>query len=740
MVARDVIAEACNQQADANANANSNLTSAEPPDLPDVIMSSSNAVADVDATVTTSAMNTNLVNNFLASQGNYVYDNSHDDNTYHDVVNAESQTTEKGSPELMTSNNYQLTPDQYLIDVDSFAMQLSLTSGIDNSREMQIKQTTFPGEDEHLLGNHSGASAVSDGSADHVEAISMTETLSTHSCHYYSSDDYTDSVGSADSKKFLLPCKDAQDCESEHKDGNHSIEFEKILENLMIPGTDFTIDVLDSHKYADIVSVEVSEQNLLPECDPFDAPPEEFRSRSNTMLGLLGQTQGDLGSTVQLACQKALMYLKDETVGSSVFLPGSCRDISKSHKDFTQFSKDPENKIIVDSNKHTRNLIAISICLTLSSMAFGSIRNLQSSINREGGVGMSSLAACFSSFVIGSVFSPFLVQNFQPRKCLIISLFPQLVWVASNIYPVMWLMIPASVLMGAAIAMMWNALSTYVTFLAKGYSEKRKEDFEHTLSRYFGIFGLTFQSHIIAGNLIASLVLMYANQPLGSPTGGLAMMNITNSSNQNIEQYINIDQSNSSYAVIAESVISNRSNLFPLPNSTSKDMTSHPSSHYHLCGSRYCHDYVIDDEGMHVSDSTKYLLYGIYIGCLLIAILIAFWLLEPLNEKLFSSRIASFSLVGEHLKSLGKFFVLRKFLFLIPLLFYSNMQSGFLTAEVTTAFISCPLGVYMVGFTMICFGVCSCISSFLSGWLNRFLGRISLIVTVPSPHTLAMVI
>ena len=672
MVARDIIAEASHRQAETNVN--SNLTNNQLTDQTDVIVPSSNAITDVD-TATTTSMSTNLVNNFIISDGNYFYDN------VHDVTNAESQAIGEASSEFTISNNFQINTDQYLIDVDSFGLQLSVTSGIDNSREMQIKQTTHPGELEHLLGDQSGASSGLDCSSDHLEAASESETLSTHSCHYYSSDEYTDSVGSADSKKFLLPCKDTQDCESEHKDVNYSVEFEKILETLVIPGTDFTIDVLDSHKYSDIVSMEVSEQNLLPEPDPFDAPADEFRSRSNTMLGLLGQTQGELGSTVQLACQKALMYLKDETVGSSVFLPGSCRDISKSHKDFTQLSsKDPEDNIIVESNKHTKNLIAISICLTLASMAFGSIRNLQSSINREGGVGMSSLAACFSSFVIGSIFSPFLVQNFQPRKCLIISLLPQLVWVASNIYPVMWLMIPTSIVMGASIAMMWNALSTYVTFLAKGYSEKRKEAFEHTLSRYFGIFGLTFQTHIIAGNLIASLVLMYANQPMSAPVGGLAVMNTTNASSHNIEEYIHLGQLNNSYAVINESVISNGSSLFHYSNSSLKAS----SSHYHLCGSKYCHHYVIDDEGMHVSDPTKYLLYGIYIGCMLLAIIIAFWLLEPLNQRLFSSQIASFSLVGEHLKSLGKFFMLRKFIFLIPLLVYSNMQSGFLTAEVTT--------------------------------------------------------
>lgn len=40
---------------------------------------------------------------------------------------------------------------------------------------------------------------------------------------------------------------------------------------------------------------------------------------------------------------------------------------------------------------------------------------------------------------------------------------------------------------------------------------------------------------------------------------------------------------------------------------------------------------------------------------------------------------------------------------------------------------TCPIGVHMVGYMMICMGVSASISAYLSGWLCRYVGRIVLI-------------
>ena len=40
---------------------------------------------------------------------------------------------------------------------------------------------------------------------------------------------------------------------------------------------------------------------------------------------------------------------------------------------------------------------------------------------------------------------------------------------------------------------------------------------------------------------------------------------------------------------------------------------------------------------------------------------------------------------------------------------------------------TCPVGIHMVGYTMICFGVCGSFSSFVGGKLEKHVGSVTLI-------------
>ena len=51
-------------------------------------------------------------------------------------------------------------------------------------------------------------------------------------------------------------------------------------------------------------------------------------------------------------------------------------------------------------------------------------------------------------------------------------------------------------------------------------------------------------------------------------------------------------------------------------------------------------------------------------------------------------------------------------------IFYSYLQ----------AYVTCPVGIFMVGYCMIAYGVCGGITSFMGGKLTKYIGRIPLIV------------
>jgi len=154
------------------------------------------------------------------------------------------------------------------------------------------------------------------------------------------------------------------------------------------------------------------------------------------------------------------------------------------------------------------------------------------------------------------------------------------------------------------------------------------------------------------------------------------------------------------------------------------------ASHLPLCGANFCQHFDIGGGGFSVTDETKYLLFGIYMGCVIMAMVIAVFMLEPLNPHLFlSGGMQPLQKTLAQLKSLAVFSVDGNFLLLLPLAMYSSIQYSFVSAEITKAFVTCPLGIHMVGYTMICLGVCGSVSSYLSGLLNRYTGRVAPILT-----------
>ncbi|XP_071091677.1 protein unc-93 homolog A-like isoform X1 [Haliotis cracherodii] len=532
----------------------------------------------------------------------------------------------------------------------------------------------------------------------------------------YSNSDYTDSLCSTDSTKFLLPPKYEVNETSEHISPSHeqstSDQTMSLLGVTEILESEAVIDMpecFENKNYTNTVSSQTSSnQPLLDRTESMWSFAKEVDAPIIGRIEHPGyfSSQRDLSSTSNLsfACQKALQYLQDERVASSLLLPGSYKDVSKLPPSGKKDLDDVVDHNIVPSGRHTRNLLALSVCNTMVFIACGSLRNLQSSINHEGGVGITSLAVNCLGFMLGSIFSPFIVQNFDPYKSLLASLFPHVLYIAANFYPVMWLMCPVSFLQGISTAIMWNAMSTYVTFLAKGYSEKRKEDYEGVLNRFFGIFCLLFQVYMVFGNLIASLVLTYANPA--------DVSNVTTSNESVLTPTLNLSEY--MYSISSD----------PLLNSTTLSDINTPN--VSICGANYCHHYTISNSGTTVSDFAKYLLFGIYLGCMVLALLIVLFLLEPLNSRLFSS-VMTCGMIKTQMVSLGKFVVNRKFVLLCPLLLFGAMEQGFATAEITKAFVTCPIGVHMVGYMMICMGVSASISAYLSGWLCRYVGRIVLI-------------
>ncbi|XP_060075354.1 protein unc-93 homolog A-like isoform X2 [Ylistrum balloti] len=439
---------------------------------------------------------------------------------------------------------------------------------------------------------------------------------------------------------------------------------------------------------------------------------DQYRSRSNTMVGLL-ESPAYIDSVncpttdrrrLARACRNAVLTLSQEIVPKkTIDVPN---DPDK-YDDVTPTDKDGEDQGDFNSiNHHMNNLVFLGITVFLMATAIVSLKNLQSSLNHSDSVGLYSLAASYCSFTVFSLFTPFIVQRFRPKRCLVIGLLPQVLYVVANLYPTFQILVTMAFLQGIGNAILWNAISTYVTYLARSYALKNDDRTVHVASKYFGILFFFYQFSMVVGNLISSVVLMLGRN---NDAQVLATHNLT----EKVYMYSSFNQSHNEL----------------VDNNLHSSQETTPG----VCGSKYCHSDNLVLPNMFVKDETKYMLMGIFGLCAAFSVVVPIYLLSAL--KPYRTTHANISLVCKQFTSVLKCTLDRRFLMLFLAFMYSSVQNGFVTGDVTKAFVTCPLGIHMVGYTMICFGVCGGLSSYVSGYINKHVGHVWLLTAVSATST-----
>ncbi|PVD38562.1 hypothetical protein C0Q70_01178 [Pomacea canaliculata] len=385
-------------------------------------------------------------------------------------------------------------------------------------------------------------------------------------------------------------------------------------------------------------------------------------------------------SSLSRACQVALVHIRtDMEFGSMLSIEdhAKCPDQDKGFlpSELESLKKEGQQKSgpAVQSGRHKRNMIFMSIL---------------SSINHEGGVGVTSLAAYFILYTLGSLVSPVVVKGLGVRLPVLVGLVVQLAHIGANLYPAMWLMVLSSGAGGFTVALMWNAMSTYIVLLARGEAEVKRLTYERVSDKYFGFFSFIFQFNLMVGSVISSLVLTFGNQAgAGTAAVALANMSISNLSDANVQHVI-------------------------------------PPPH---------------QESSVVSDETKYLLFGTFMLIIVVAFLIGAFLMEPLRPHLLSPSSAPLKMVKQQLVSLARFSRNPKFLLLTPMLLYFSMQFNFICSDVMMAYVTCPVGVHMVGYTMVCYGAMCSVSSYVNQALATRVRR-SCFITIACALNASMLI
>lgn len=230
---------------------------------------------------------------------------------------------------------------------------------------------------------------------------------------------------------------------------------------------------------------------------------------------------------------------------------------------------------------------------------------------------------------------------------------------------------------------MWASKATYLTQLGQVYAKLTDQSVEAIIVRFFGFFFLAWQTAELWGNLISSLVL--SNGAHGGGGGG--------------------------NGTLTEDALS-------------------------LCGANFTS--IGGSEHLErPPDNEIYEISAIYLACIISAVVIIAVFLDPLSRYGERRRgsISATEINGIHLLA-ATFNQLKKpnQQLLIPITIFIGMEQAFIGADFTQAYVSCALGIHLIGYVMICFGVVNAICSIVFGTVMKYVGRASIIALGALTH------
>ncbi|XP_069113521.1 protein unc-93 homolog A-like isoform X2 [Argopecten irradians] len=318
-----------------------------------------------------------------------------------------------------------------------------------------------------------------------------------------------------------------------------------------------------------------------------------------------------------------------------------------------------------------KNVVVVSFGFLFLFTSFQSLSNLQSSLNKEDGLGTGGLSIVYGALVVSCMFFPaFIVGKFGCKWTVALSMICYIVYMAANFYAVWGTMAVASIIVGLGAAPLWSAKCTYLTQTAVWYAKQTGATEDDVINRFFGFFFMVFQTSQVWGNLISSTVFSQRPENITEPT----------------------------------------------------------DAELELCGS------VFDPTVSSINNTNLarppiekvYIVCGIYIACGCVAFLIIVGLLDRIQLDKDKD-------IPEEDRRLSPKLLIATFRhwwdspyqkLLMPLTIYSGIEQAFITGDYTKSYISCTLGIWNVGYVMICYGVVDAICSFTFGRLVQYVGHI----------------
>lgn len=167
---------------------------------------------------------------------------------------------------------------------------------------------------------------------------------------------------------------------------------------------------------------------------------------------------------------------------------------------------------------HARDTHVLGFAFLFLFSAYSAAQNLQSTVNTEHALGTTSMGILYLSFTFFSVFASPVVHWLGSKNALILGTTGYFLFIASNLKPSWYTMVPASLYLGFTASIIWVGQGTYLTSAARCHAKDLHLHEGTVIGRFNGEFWGFFASTQVIGNLI-SLFLLKDGSDGGSPTG-----------------------------------------------------------------------------------------------------------------------------------------------------------------------------------------------------------------------------
>ncbi|KAK6943687.1 Ion channel regulatory protein, UNC-93 [Dillenia turbinata] len=170
---------------------------------------------------------------------------------------------------------------------------------------------------------------------------------------------------------------------------------------------------------------------------------------------------------------------------------------------------------------HWRDVHILSSAFLLVFLAYGAAQNLESTVNTEGDLGTISLGILYLSFTFFSFVASPVVRILGSKNALVLGTTGYWLFIAANLIPNWYTMIPAAVYLGFSASIIWVGQGTYLTSTGLGHAKDYGLNEGTVLGDFNGEFWGMFASHQFIGNLI-SLALLRDGE--GGSTSGTTIL------------------------------------------------------------------------------------------------------------------------------------------------------------------------------------------------------------------------